>query len=284
MPINHSKKKILSVLSLLISFLVLFSSAPLLADTLFLKNKEHVEGIIEKENKDIVEINLGFGTTAFNQIEIDHIVKSDSKETEAIWQKWGEEKKEIEKRKPEEERKWKERQVEIERIRLEELNLKKEQNLYGPKSVKTDAKDGQILLNVLLNEKIRASLLLDSGAGAMVITRRIANQLGIDADKLTKAPTQVADGRWVDMGVTTLKSVKVQNVELTGPESQKKPGVQVDNVDTYVVLDEASDKNRMGDGLLGMAFLKNFKFNADYKNGSVTFERLKDEAQAEKTI
>ncbi len=266
-------------LAVVSSFILLLPSL-LFADTIFLKNKSHMEGVIESENKDAVKIDLGFGTTTFQRNEIDHIVKSDPKETEAIWQKWGVEQKAIQERKPEEEKKWRERQSELERLRIQQENIKKEQDEYGPKTIQAKAKDGQMLMNVLLNAKIRATLVLDSGAAVVVLTRRIAEQLGIDVEKLKKSRTQLADGRWVDMGLTKLQTVKVQNTELTGPESDKKPGIEAKEIDACVILDESPDKNdksKINDGLLGMAFLKNFKFNADYKNGAVTFERLKDE-------
>ena len=266
---------------LMVFFLQFYFQNALFADTIILKNKSRVNGVIESENKDMVEINLGFGTTTFQRSEIDEVLRSDAKETEAIWQKWGAQQKIIEARKPEEEKKWKERQLEAEKLRLENQNLKKERDEYGPKMISAKAKDGQMLMNVLLNDKVRVSLILDSGAGAMVLTRRVADQLGIDADKLAKNRIQVADGRWVDMGFTKIPNVKVQNIEFTGSENNKKPGVEAKEVDTCIILEGSTGKDKFSDGLLGMAYLQNFKFKADYKNATVTFERLKDENKHE---
>ena len=269
-------KKIFFVLS---AWLIVFGllTVNLFADTLYLKNGRHVDGIIEREDKEGIELNLGFGTTTFHRSEIDRVVKSDTTEKEAIWQEWGASEKELEKRKPEEERKWRERQAEIERIRLETENLKKEQDEYGMKVIKVTAKEGQILVNALLNGEVRANLVLDSGAAVVVLTRHMADKLGIEVEGLKKSRMQVADGRWVDIGLTMLQSVKVQNVEQADPQSAKIPGVEIANVEAAVILDESLDKSKLEDGLLGMAFLKNFKFNADYKNGVVTFERMKNE-------
>ena len=279
MPISLPQTRVSIPIILSINLLAIFSFAPLFADTIFLKNKSQIDGYIESETKDAVEINLGFGTTTFQRDEIDHIVKSDTKETTAIWQEWGDRKKEIEKRKPEEEKKWRERQAELEKIRNEEKKLKKDQEEYGPKTIHITAKDGQILVNTLLNDEARATLILDSGAGTVVLTRGIADKLGVNVDALKKRKTQVADGRWVDMGFTVLKSVRVQNIG----QNDKTAGVEAKNIDVCIVLEDFSDKGRAEDGLLGMAFLKNFKFNADYKNGTVTFEPLKEETAAEGT-
>ncbi|GEM_PF-398190 len=261
---------------IIVSFFISFFSNALFADTIYLKNGSHTEGIIEREDKDGIELNLGFGTTTFYRSEIDHIVRSDAKEKQAIWQEWGERQKDIEKQKPEEERKWRERQTELERIRLEQVQAKKEKDEYGPKDIQVTAKNGSILVNVLLNEKIRATLVLDSGAASVMLSRKLAEQLDVDMEKLKKINTQVADGRTVQAGQTILESVKVQNVGLTDVESDKKPGVEVKNVEACVIFDSV-ENGKMEDGLLGMSFLKNFKFNADYKNSKVTFERLKDE-------
>ena len=103
---------------------LIFPINALFADTIFLKNKSRVDGMIESENNETVEIHLGYGTTTFYRSEIDHIVRSDAKEAERIWQGWGEEQKAIERRKPEEEKKWLARQAELERLRREAENLK----------------------------------------------------------------------------------------------------------------------------------------------------------------
>ena len=257
-----------------------FQIAPVFADTVYLKNGSHVEGVIEHENKEGVALNLGFGTTTFRRDEIDRIVKSDAVGTQAIWQKWGTEQKEIEKRKPEEEKKWRERQAELERIRLEEEQSTKDKDEYGSKDIQVTTKDGSMIANVLLNGKVRAALVLDSGAGTVVLSRRLAEQLGMDVEKLKKINTRVADGRTAQVGFTMLESVKVQNTEFTDADSDRKPGVEVKNVETCVILD-AAENGKIQDGLLGMSFLKNFKFNADYKNQKVTFERLKDTGLSE---
>ena len=255
----------------------LFVPSLVVADTLYLKNGSHVEGIIEREDKDGVELNLGFGTTTFHRSEIDRVVRSDTKEKEAIWQEWGAKEKEIEKRKPEEERKWRERQLELDRVHREEEQAKKEKDEFGAKDIQVITKDQSMLVNVLLNGNIRATLVLDSGAATVMLSRRVAEKLGIDVDQLKKVNTQVADGRMVQAGSTTLERVKVQNAGFADAANDDPSGIESKNVDVSFLLGESNEKESKIDGLLGMSFLKHYKFNADYKNSQVTFERLKEE-------
>lgn len=232
--------------------------------------------MIESENQDAVEINLGYGTTTFHRSEIDRIVRSDPKAVEAIWQRWGEDQKVIEKRKPEEDQKWRNRQSELDRLRREADQLKKDQDETAPKTIHSVAKNGQMLMNVLLNGKVRVKLVLDSGAGIVVLTRRVADKLELDVEKLKKSKIQVADGRYAETGLITLESFKVENAEPADADKAKKPGVEIKNVESCVLLEELPDQNKAVDGLLGMSFLRNFKFNADYNNGTVIFEKIKE--------
>jgi predicted aspartyl protease len=258
--------------------LIIFSllSVNLFADTIYLKNGSRMEGVIEREDKNGVELNLGFGTTTFSRGEIDHIVRSNSQETEAIWQEWGADQKEIEKRKPEEEKKWRERQAELERLHLEEQKAKKDKDEFGPKDIQVITKNHSMLVNVLLNGKVRVTLVLDSGAAHVALRRQIAGKLGFDVEKLKKINIKVADGRTIQTASAMLDAVKIQNAPDADGDSDKKPGVEAKNVEASFLLEEIDTKGDYTDGLLGMSFLKNFKFNADYKNSKVTFERLKD--------
>jgi len=271
-------KKIFLILFIgLSAFLFIFSTKLLFADVIYLKNGSHMEGVIEYEDKEDVQLNLGFGSMTFHRSEIDHVVKSDANQTQEIWRRWGAEQKEIEKRKPEEERRWQERQTELERVRHEAEKLEKEKDEFGPKDIQVTTKEGSIFMNVLLNGKIRATLVLDSGAGTVMLTRQVADKLGIDVEKLKKVNTRVADGRTVQAGSTVLESIKVQDAGFTDAGSEKNAGVESKNVEASFLLEEIDVKDNTFDGLLGMSFLKNFKFNADYKNNKVTFVRLKEE-------
>ncbi len=233
-----------------------------------------MDGVINREDKDGVELDLGYGTTTFSRSEIDHIERSDAEGTQKIWQTWGEEQKDIQNRIPEEQQKWSRRQQEIERLRKEQEQAKRDKDEYSPKELQVVSKNGSMLVKVLINEKTAATLVFDSGANDVVLTRRVAQMLGVDPDNLPKQTVQVADGRMVSQGSMVLESVKLINAG-PEPDAGKASVIEVKNVKAGVVLDE-QQKGGLEDGLLGMSFLKNFKFNADYKSSKITFEKLKD--------
>jgi predicted aspartyl protease len=68
----------------------------------------------------------------------------------------------------------------------------------------------------------------------------------------------VADGRKIHARYVVLDSVSVQGVEARKVEA--------------AVLSEDRDPN-MKDGLLGMSFLKRFKFNIDLQNTKLSLEK-----------
>ncbi|MFH1245991.1 MAG: retropepsin-like aspartic protease [Candidatus Omnitrophota bacterium] len=109
----------------------------------------------------------------------------------------------------------------------------------------------RIVVDVLINKTVKASLLLDTGATNVYLSHPIAQKLGLTSIKdkqITQA--QFADGSKRDVQYVVLESVVVE-------------GVEAKDVAAVVFLDDsASDIGT--DGLLGMSFLKNFKFEVDY--------------------
>ena len=271
----------------LFPIILIFSCATLVhADILHLKNGRSLECVVERETPQDVEVNTGEGTITFGRVEIGRIDRSTAAQTAALWQRWGEEKMAREKRKPREDLIFKERQKERERIFAEETTLRKAKQDRIPNEIKVAADNHQMIVNALLNGTVRANLVLDSGAGAVVLSKRMAEKLGIDLEKLKKGQTQVADGRMVETAYTVLKSVKLQDIGIIGEESEAASGVETKDVETVILthevdeLENGSGQRPLPDGLLGMSFLKNFKFNADYQNQKLTFERLEKKTPA----
>lgn len=218
-------------LFLLISFI-----SRVMAYTICLRNGRSLEGLIEKEDDKSVELNIGIGIVKFRREEIKEIYRSIPSE-DAIRRTWETQK---------------ERTEEIRLRRQQEFEEAKRKKELKPKEVNFSPRDnGQaMVVNALLNKKVNASLVLDTGASCVVLSDRIAKKLGIETTKRKNKDiikVQVADGRKVDAMYIVLDSINVEGVEVRG-------------VETIVFLDSYAD---IEDGVLGMSFLNNFIFQVN---------------------
>ena len=208
------------------------------ADTLYLKNGRNIQGLIKSENESAIELEVNGGIAKFKKSEIDKIEKVSSEEAGQIRKKWEGERKDLQER--------------ISQQQLEEENK--------PRKHEFSQGDQGILLAVILNKKVEASLILDTGASIMILRKDVVKKLGLDLDAAKfDMQVQLADGRKVNAKHVVLESVKVQNSEAL-------------SVDAAVLLDEA-DIN-FGEGLLGMSFLSRFNFKVDQKEKKLTLEKL----------
>lgn len=241
-----------------LTFLILpFSVLPAYADTLYLKNGHHIEGVIRKESKNVIEFYVSGGTVQFFRNEIERIVNSTPTETAQIYQKWEKEKVSAEQArvKAEEERErslaaWRQKQA---RLR-EELSLTKEISVIKEK--------GQIVVKALLNQRVEALLVLDTGASLVLLTKATAEKLGIDTQpQANPIELQMADGSKVKARQVVLESVKVEDVE-------------VKDVPAAVLTEEVKEAN-FKDGLLGMSFLSHFDFSVDQGQDKLILKKAK---------
>jgi len=238
---------------LLISLFIFLPHAE--ADTIYLKNGRSIKGFVIKEGSDRVELDVGGGVVMFAPEDIEEIYKSTPEESSQMRERWQKKERRTENiRKVQEIEKEKERQDELEKIKFEQERK--------PKEVELEQNQGQIVVDVLINNKVRAQLLLDTGASFVVITEDIAKKLGIDITKENKlAKLQVADGRQVDAKYIVLKSVSIE-------------GVQAQDVEATIMPKESAKPN-IKDGLLGMSFLKKFNFKVDQGKKKIILEKYK---------
>lgn len=116
-----------------------------------------------------------------------------------------------------------------------------------------------IMVNVLINDLVRANFVLDTGASLVVISRDIANKLGIGIRREESSIfITLADGRKVSANIVTIKSLRIGRIEGKDIEA--------------AVLDY--EENSDLEGLLGMSFLKQFMINIDAKNGKLIIEEF----------
>jgi clan AA aspartic protease (TIGR02281 family) len=213
------------------------------ADTLYLKNGRSIEGFVKAQGDNEVEFDVCFGMIKFSRIEIERIEQSSPQDSHEIYKKW--EQRKVESKKKE-----------------EEIKVKEE---TAPKKIDVFAEDGQIIVDALINKKINVTLFLDTGASFMVLSNRIAKELGVNTDIDEKSKDGLvqlllADGRKINAKYVLLKSVTVKGVEAL-------------DVDAVVLLEDNGDK-KFKDGLLGMSFLKKFSFKVDFKNKQLVLEKL----------
>jgi len=209
------------------------------ADTVYLKNGRSLEGFVKSQDENSLEIEVKGGTVKFNNSQIKGIDKSAPEEENAIRERWEKENTEA-------------------RARMLRQQIEEQSR---PRGVELAVSGHNIVVDVLLNKKVEARFVLDTGASYTIITKDIAKKLGFKVDGVkSDMSLQVADGRKIEAKHVVLESVRVEKSEAK-------------NVDASVMLD---DKIKMdfGDGLLGMSFLKQFNFKIDLKNKKLILEKL----------
>jgi clan AA aspartic protease (TIGR02281 family) len=224
----------------IIIFVALFMFCRLVyADTVYLKNGRHIKGLIKSEDNSGIELEVAGGSVKLNKSEIARIEKSGREESARIRQNME-----------------KEQQDSQERMKNRIRDKERE-----PKDVEFSRDSGGMLLKATLNDSIDATLVLDTGASIIMLKRDVAQNLGINLDNAKpEMMMTVADGRQVPAKRVVLNSVKVQDSEAY-------------NVEAAVLLEEYGGPG-MHDGLLGMSFLKNFKFTIDHKENKLVLEKL----------
>lgn len=208
------------------------------ADMVYLKNGRAMEGIVISEDNRMIELEISIGTVTFQKSEISRIDKSEGRD-DVLRAQWGEDRKIAQER----------------RKKIIEEEEKK------PKTVEF-AKDKQsIIVDCLFDGKVSAKLVLDTGASTVVLGNRVAQQLlGVNSGRfIPDMKVRLADGRIVDAKFIVIGSIKVQDAEAR-------------RVEACVLTSDAGGAD-MQDGLLGMSFLKYFKFTIDQKEKKLILEK-----------
>lgn len=117
-------------------------------------------------------------------------------------------------------------------------------------------KGNQVLVPLTLSyhgRLVDTQLLLDTGATITTISERLASRLGIDASDLRAGKATVADGRSIGSYSFVADSLTVGSRSLPRVQASILPGSGGDGYD----------------GLLGMNFLKNFRYHIDFNRGVI---------------
>jgi len=219
------------------------------ADTLYLKNGRDIEGIVKQEDDNTVELEVGIGLVKFRRSEIERIEKAPLYDNLDLKEEW---------------RRKKIKDEQNRRIVAEEERLKEERS---PKEVAVQRESGHIIVNALLNGEVNATLLVDTGASVIVLSRTMGEKLDLEntmtrtAGKgVPKVELILADGRKVQAQYVLLKSVTIE-------------GVEAYNVEAAILLED-NNTAIMFDGVLGMSFLKRYNFKFDNSQGKLILEKI----------
>ncbi len=116
-----------------------------------------------------------------------------------------------------------------------------------------------IVVEALLNDWVKAHLVVDTGASLVIISQEIADKLGLNISKEESSIlVTLADGREVMATPVILESLKVKDAELK-------------NVRAAVLKSKAPAPE---DGLLGMSFLENFLLSLDVRANRLILEEF----------
>lgn len=237
------------------------------ADTVYLNNGRSIEGFVKSEDDQGIDLEVGFGTIKIEKNQIVKIDKSAPEESEVLNQKWEQRKLEANEREAQIRLRKEKEQIEAvpsqEKYQVVKEEARKESK---PQNIEVNQKGRHIFVDAILNNKIHVSLMLDTGASLILLSKEIGQRLDINTDvvdpedKAGMVTMVLADGNKTQAKYVKLESVKVE-------------GAEVENVGAAVLLDDQI-KSGFNDGLLGMSFLNKFNFKVDRENNRLILESL----------
>ncbi len=225
------------------------------ADILFLKNGHQLEGLVGREEGDVLEFLVSGGAIVFNQAEILRIERSSEAESVRIRDKWEQDRMasaktqvQVDELRKKEFAYWKAKKaIEAERRREEEERLRQLGDNTRIIPLATDDA-GHLFVEAVVNDQLSGTFVIDTGSPTTLLTAEAARRLGMDPSRMRSVgQVMVLNGNY-DVGLATLESIALG-------------GLKVTSVEAYVLKDENPEvvKTIKG-GLLGMSFLSRFHF------------------------
>lgn len=136
---------------------------------------------------------------------------------------------------------------------------KEMENDFKENSIAYLAEYDQVVVDALLENNVSARLIVDTGASIVVISKNIADRLGIKSEEIgTKIEVLLANGTKTQATPIILKSVKVGEAEVKNVKAAITENSQGEGVD----------------GLLGMSFLNNFIIRVDTALNKLILEQV----------
>ena len=116
---------------------------------------------------------------------------------------------------------------------------------------------GHLLADVLINNKIYASLVVDTGSPVVMLTSSFLQKLGLDLGQSHVGYVELLNGKYKAAAVS-LDSIKLGEA-------------QAQDVSATVLLE---DSKGIKDGLLGLSFLSKFHFTLDQAGQKLILRKL----------
>ena len=136
--------------------------------------------------------------------------------------------------------------------------LKKSEGSVKSETIKLRRDNGVFHVTAMLNGKVPAQMVFDTGAGVTTISAKLAARLGLKPDPTDQKITlKTADGTEVESKLTRLKSVRVGKFT-------------VNDVECAVMPEGKGDV----DSLLGQSFFKQFKVEFSHDAGTLALKKL----------
>jgi clan AA aspartic protease (TIGR02281 family) len=116
---------------------------------------------------------------------------------------------------------------------------------------------GHFLADVLINNRVHASLVVDTGSPVIMLTSSFVQALGLDVSKSNTGYVELLNGKYKAAEIS-LGSLKLGDAE-------------AHDVQATVLLE---DNKEIKDGLLGLSFLSKFHFTLDQKDQKLILRKL----------
>jgi clan AA aspartic protease (TIGR02281 family) len=121
--------------------------------------------------------------------------------------------------------------------------------------------EGHFFVNVLINDHIPASLIVDTGAPTVLLSSRFVRALGVDPGRAPTGTVTALNGKH------RAAQVRLRSIKLGRAWKQ--------NIDATVLLEKDSEvEDRFRDGLLGLSFLNKYHFTLDQKNRRLILRKV----------
>jgi clan AA aspartic protease (TIGR02281 family) len=134
-----------------------------------------------------------------------------------------------------------------------------QEQTQGVFEVKTERSGIRLIVAATLNGKTNARLTVDSSAPNVLLSLNKAKEAGLEINDSTPDTTiKMGDGQEAKVKMLKLNSLNIQ-------------GAEVKDVDVAVLSTDASTGD--SDGLLGLSYLKSFKFDINTEQGKMTLRR-----------